>query len=218
MLAKVVLLFFQLVLLVLEGTGGFHGLLVDTQEHGNGVVWQFTLQVGAQPLEVEFTVVAGQTNLCHAGPAIGVGNFHTVNHRFLNAIKTVQNLFHFGGGHVFAFPAEGIAQTIHELRMAEADIAHHVAGVEPGVALLENVTEDGFFGLLRVGVAVKWGLVGDLAEHQAGFALTHLDHVTAAVAYRLVPFLVVFDDGIADRRETHGVVEVEHIGKSYIAF
>ena len=39
-----------------------------------------------------------------------------------------------------------------------------------------------------------------------------------AVTHRLVTLFVVFDDGVADRREPYGVVEVEYVGESHVAF
>src|SRR5690606_17469351 len=96
----------------------------------------------AQALEVEGLVIALETQLRHAGAAIGVRDLDTIDHGFRNAVVLVDDLLDFGGGNVLALPAEGIAQAVDELRMTEADVTHHVAGVEPGITFLEHVAEN----------------------------------------------------------------------------
>ena len=207
---------FQRRLFVFEGAGFLH-VVADAQEEGDGVGRQVPAQFGEQGLEIEGGDVAVQPYRRHAGAAVGVGNFHAVGHGFADVVTAVHDPFHLGGGDVLAFPAKGVAQPVHKLGVLEPDVAHQVAAVEPGVALLEDVGQDAFLSLFRVGVPVEGGLVGDLANEQASFAFAYTNHAAFAVANGRLVFLVVSDDGVREGAHPHRVVEIEQVGKADVA-
>ncbi|MDT4838011.1 hypothetical protein FQZ97_717550 [compost metagenome] len=102
--------------------------------------------------------------------------------------------------------------------MLAADAAHQVTGVEPGIPLLEHITEDRRFALGRVGVTVEGPLGADLADQETRFAPGHFLEETAVVAQGTVVLQVVADDGEGGRGEAHRIVEIEHVGEADIAF
>ncbi len=52
-----------------------------------------------------------------------------------------QDLLHFLGGDVLSFPAEGVADAVHEVVEPVRIFFHEVAGLEEQVPLLEDVAE-----------------------------------------------------------------------------
>jgi len=56
------------------------------------------------------------------------GDFDSVDIRFLDAGEVADGLRHFGRADVFAFPAVGVAEPIHEEPAAVGETAQRVAG------------------------------------------------------------------------------------------
>src|SRR5690606_24468573 len=132
--------------------------------------------------------------------------------------KRSQDIFYLGSRYVLAMPAKRIAEPVDELRVLAADITHQIAGVEPGIAFLEDVAKDRRFAFGRVGIAVEGPFLADFTEQQPGFAFICLEHESLAVTQGSILVQVVTDDGIGGRGETYGVVEIEDIGKADVAF
>src|SRR5699024_10873825 len=100
---------------------------------------------------------------------------HTVDNRFSNAIKGIQNMLYLSGGNVFTFPTEGITQAIHKLSVFVANISHQVAGVKVSVAFFKGVANNGFFGFAFIGIAIIRRALGDFANEQTWLAFFGFD-------------------------------------------
>src|SRR5215472_16937933 len=91
--------------------------------------------------QVQFTLYLDSR---HARAAVSSGNRHTIHTGQLDSRKRANCLRDFGGGDVFAFPAEGIADAIDKIEEAPPVFSHQVAGTDPSIARLEDVTDDLF--------------------------------------------------------------------------
>ena len=65
-----------------------------------------------------------------------------VHGRFGDAGKRRDRRGDFGGRHVLALPAKGVADAVDEIEEAAGILAHEIAGAVPGVAALEHVAQD----------------------------------------------------------------------------
>src|SRR5581483_11446358 len=128
----------------------------------------------------------------HAGAAFAALDLDAVDVGVENAREAVDRLGHFGGRDVLAFPAEGVANTIHEIEIAVLIAPHQVAGAEPGIADLEDVAQDLGFALGGDRVALEAiagarSVVDDLADHLARLVGGAAFAETLRVAHRLLP-------------------------------
>uniref|UniRef100_A0A0N4ZJL1 LEPR-XLL domain-containing protein n=1 Tax=Parastrongyloides trichosuri TaxID=131310 RepID=A0A0N4ZJL1_PARTI len=155
-------------LAVFEGAGGL-GRLHQAQEDRAGVGRQLLVGVDGEGGGVELAL---HHQAGHARLAFLTGDGDAVGDDFLNAGGVMQALLDLGGRDVLALPAVGVAQTVHEVEIAVAVLTHQVAGAEPAVALLEDVSEDLLLRGLLVGVAreVVADVAADLADGFAGLA------------------------------------------------
>src|SRR6202012_635224 len=128
-----------------------------------------------QRMAVEVRSLA-QLDRGHSGAPTGAWNLYTEDGAVLDGIVGRERGLHLGGGDVLPLPAEGVAEPVHEGRMAHALRAHHVARVEPAVALFESVAYQLLFAGLLVGVPVEGLQPVDRAEQQAGLSGGHPAH------------------------------------------
>src|SRR5687767_7357514 len=91
----------------------------------------------------------------HAGPSLRAGHAHAIDVRLLDAGENGQRLRNLGGGDVLPLPAEGVADAIDEIEVAEGVLPHEVAGPEPPVALFKDVVQDLFLRRSGVGIAFE---------------------------------------------------------------
>ena len=68
---------------------------------------------------------------------------------------TPKRFGHFAGRDVLALPAEGVADAIDEIEIAQLVAPHQIAGAEPAVALLEHVAQNLLLRVGRLVVAVE---------------------------------------------------------------
>ncbi|MCY1447459.1 hypothetical protein D9M71_640820 [compost metagenome] len=101
--------------------------------------------------------------------------------------------------------------------MTESDVAQQVAGVEVAVTLDEHVVQHDFFGLVRVGVTIQRCLVVDPGQEQPLLALADLAHETIGAAGRRTAVMVIRRQLPGHQRKTHGIVEIEDVGKADVA-
>ncbi len=91
----------------------------------------------------------------HAGRTFGAGDRDAVHRRLDDAGERCKHRSDFRGGHVLAFPAEGVADTVDEIEEAVSVLAHQIAGAIPGVAALKHVAQDLALGIPFAGVALE---------------------------------------------------------------
>src|SRR5204863_4987449 len=91
------------------------------------------------------------------------------------------------------FPPERVANPIDEIEVALFVLAHQVAGAEPLVSTLEDVTEDLLFGGLAAGVALEAAadvrrIWRNPAERFSDFVRTTTDAESLRVPDGRIPF------------------------------
>src|SRR5262245_5931579 len=106
----------------------------------------------------------------------------------------VDRLGNLAGRHVFALPAERVADPVDEVEIAVAVSAHQVAGAKPDVALFEYVTQDLVLVLRACGVSLETvarpgGVVDDATDHFARLVRV----ATLAEALRVADRLLALD-------------------------
>ncbi len=90
--------------------------------------------------------VAFEQHGCAPGPAVMMRHLDAVDVGLVDLRMRAQDLGHFGRGHVFGFPAEGIADAVGEPPSSFLIPAHDVAGAHVRVACDEDVADDFAFG------------------------------------------------------------------------
>ncbi|MNF54342.1 hypothetical protein D3C84_357690 [compost metagenome] len=203
-------------LLVLEGPGGFH-FHFHPQKQRHGIRRHLRPGKTQQLAKIQGGQGFGRRDGGHAGPAVGVADFYAIGHRFGDMRMQQQDIFNLGGRNVLTFPTVGIAKTINELSMAEADVPEQVTGIEVAVAFFKHIMEHDLRGFLRVGVAVQRRLVIDPCQQQAFLPLTDLLHEALAVADRRATVVGVFDQLPGHQRKTDGVVKIQNVGEADVA-
>ena len=101
--------------------------------------------------------------------------------------------------------------------MAHALRAHHVAGVEPHVALFEGVAHQLLLAGFLVGVAVERRQFVHRADQQARLARRHLAHPAVLVAHRLAGLRVVLDVSQRQRADAGRPGDVEDVDERGVA-
>ena len=154
----------------------------------------------------------------HAGAPVCAGHLDAIDVTQLDGGEAIDDLTDFVGRNVFRLPAEGIADTINKLivRITKrktdlflGEFSDQVAGVEPCVAFLENITKDFLFGGFFVRVAFKWSFRIDVSYAKPGFASSNRNALTYFIPQNFVSIDVVFDQGNAGGRCADRAVLVE---------
>src|SRR5690606_18523763 len=98
---------------------------------------------------------------------------------FLHAGENRDRFRYFGCGDIFALPAEGIANAVHEIKIAALVLPQQVARAEPGITLFKDITENLLFRffLLRIAVKAAGRLIGIIGNAAKRFA--RLAHICA---------------------------------------
>src|SRR5262245_59817062 len=91
----------------------------------------------------------------HSGPPVAAGHRDAVDVGLKRTVEGADRLFDFGGGHVFALPAKGVADAVDEIEIAVRILAHEVAGSEPHVAFLDHVVQYFLFGFRGCRIAFE---------------------------------------------------------------
>src|SRR3989339_292536 len=76
-----------------------------------------------------------------SGATVAARHADAVDGTVFDAVETGDRALDFGAGDILALPAEGIADAVDELDVAQTLITHEVAGVEVAVTFLEYVTD-----------------------------------------------------------------------------
>src|ERR1700722_11345827 len=144
----------------------------------------------------------------HAGPAVGAWNGHTVDVGLLDAGKGTNRLGDFERRNILTLPAEGGADTIHEIEKAPRILAHQVTGADPDIARLEDVAENPLLRSLFAGVALESATdVGRVVQNLAD-GLADLVRSTSHAESVLVPRRLVLLDVELYQRRREAVREV----------
>ena len=101
--------------------------------------------------------------------------------------------------------------------MPHALRTHHIAGVEPDVAVLEGVADQFLLGGGLVGVAVEGREPADRADQQARLAGRHPAHPAVRVAHRISGGGVVLDVGQRKWVDPGGSRDVEDVDERRVA-
>ncbi|SKN84580.1 Uncharacterised protein [Mycobacteroides abscessus subsp. abscessus] len=184
----------------------------DPNEQRQRVRGKILIHGVAQSLWIELDAIV-QLDGGHSGATIGTGHLHAEDRRLLHRVVVFDRGLHLGGGHILTLPPEGVAEPITERRMTPAEVAHQIACVEPGVALLEGVTHQLLLRGRRVGVPVERRQVGHLAQQQSRLPRPDLGQETLVVTYRFTTLDVVLDVRDGHRTDAHGAVDIERVDK-----
>ena len=101
--------------------------------------------------------------------------------------------------------------------MATAYFSQNVTGVEPGVAFLEGVAQDGFFRGFFLGVALKRPLFCDFTDEQARVAFCNFLHGALVIPDRVAGAIVELHQFVRRCGHANGIVQIEEIAEADVA-
>src|SRR5690606_8345522 len=127
----------------------------------------------------------------HSGAPVLTGNGDAIDDGIPDARTLRKGIGDLDCRYILALPAERIADTVDEIEIAVRILLHQIAGAEPAVALLLDIAENFRLRRLGIGIALETvgglgRIVGDEADHLAGFVRLRLDDEAVRPAHRLL--------------------------------